>query len=65
VREVAKAVRSTARNLEALATAPDPIARVLGTDLSGAASEQRTAKAQATSFSWVSSLNAPVPIVAL
>jgi hypothetical protein len=48
VRAVAKAVRSTAKNLEALASASDPIARVLGTDLSGAASEQRMGKARAT-----------------
>lgn len=48
VREIAKAVRSTAKNLESLATATDPIARILGTDLSAAASEQRMVKARAT-----------------
>ncbi len=48
MQEVAKAVRSTAKNLQTLADAPDPVTRVFGMDLSEAASEQRMAKARAT-----------------
>ena len=47
LQEVARAVRSTTKNIQSIDDASEPVARVLGTDLAEASSEERMAKARA------------------